>query len=148
MGPIVRIYTDGSCKGNPGPGGWAAILRYNGAQKFISGGEPYTTNNRMELTAAIKALAALTRPCKVHIVTDSQYLQKGVSEWMRHWKRRGWKTAKNTPVKNADLWKALDELVSIHEVQWEWVRGHGRHEENQLVDKMAREATERIVRGK
>lgn len=116
-------------------------------EKAISGGEPYTTNNRMELTAAIKALTALTRPCRVRLVTDSQYLQKGVSEWMKNWKRRGWKTAKNTRVKNADLWKQLDELVSIHEVHWEWVRGHAIHRENQLVDKMAREATERIARG-
>ncbi len=147
MGSIVHIFTDGSCKGNPGPGGWAALLKYNHVQKVISGGHPHTTNNRMELTAAIKALSALTRPCKVRIVTDSQYLKKGVSEWMKKWKLRGWMTAKNTPVKNVDLWKALDEFVSMHEVQWEWVRGHGEHKENQLVDKMARQAAERVARG-
>ncbi len=145
MGKIVHIFTDGSCKGNPGPGGWAAILRYDHVQKAISGGEAHTTNNRMELTAAIEALAALSRPCKVRLVTDSQYLQKGISEWMANWKRRGWKTANNKPVKNIDLWKRLDELVSIHHVQWEWVRGHAQHKENQLVDKMARQATERIA---
>lgn len=146
MGPVVEIFTDGSCKGNPGPGGWAALLRYNRQEKSLSGGELSTTNNRMELKAAIMGLSALTRPCTVRIVTDSQYLMKGMSEWIKNWKRRGWKTSRNTPVKNEDLWRELDKLVSLHNVQWEWIRGHAQHDENLLVDQLAREATERIVR--
>lgn len=143
---FVEIFTDGSCKGNPGPGGWAVLLRCNGVEKCLSGGEAHTTNNRMELTAAIKGLSALTRPCNVRLVTDSQYLKRGISEWIKNWKRRGWKTSQKTPVKNEDLWKQLDNLVSIHNVQWEWVRGHAEHEENIRVDNVARQAVERIVR--
>ncbi len=146
MGSVVEIYTDGSCKGNPGPGGWAALLRYNGLEKSLSGGELSTTNNRMELKAAIMGLSALTRPCTVRIVTDSQYLMKGMSEWIKNWKRRGWRTSHNTPVKNDDLWRQLDKLVSLHTVQWEWVRGHAQHPENIIVDELAREAVEKMLR--
>ncbi len=137
---IVEIFTDGACKGNPGPGGWAALLRCKGVSKSMSGGEPMTTNNRMEMTAAISALEALTKPCKVKLVTDSQYLMLGITKWMKNWKKRGWKTSQNTPVKNSDLWRRLEEAVSRHEVEWEWVRGHNSHEENETVDALARAA--------
>lgn len=133
----VEIFTDGACKGNPGPGGWGAVLRYGDQEKQLFGGEPSTTNNRMELTAAIEALAALTRPCKVRLTTDSQYVRKGITEWLRNWKRNGWKTASKQPVKNADLWQRLDEEVARHEVQWHWVKGHSGHPENELADELA-----------
>jgi ribonuclease HI len=143
---MVEIFTDGACKGNPGPGGWAAILRYKGVEKQISGGAPMTTNNRMEMTAALMALESLKWPCTVRMVTDSQYLMKGVTEWLRNWKKRGWKTAQNTPVKNADLWQRLDEAASRHTIEWSWVRGHNNHEENELADQLAREAMGEYVR--
>ncbi len=133
----VEIYTDGACRGNPGPGGWGAVLRYNGHEKKLWGGEAHTTNNRMELTAAIRALEALRRPCRVRLTTDSQYLKKGLTEWLPNWKRRGWKTAGKKPVKNADLWQELDRLAARHEIEWHWVRGHTGHEGNELADELA-----------
>jgi ribonuclease HI len=133
----VEIYTDGACKGNPGPGGWGAVLRFNGVERHLYGAEPETTNNRMELLAVIKALEALTRACQVHITTDSQYVQKGITEWIANWKRRGWKTADKKPVKNQDLWQVLDAAVARHEVKWSWVRGHTGHPENELADELA-----------
>jgi ribonuclease HI len=141
----VEIYTDGACRGNPGPGGWGALLRYKGTERTLSGGERETTNNRMELTAAIEALEALTRPCQVRLVTDSEYLKNGITRWMANWQRRGWKTAGGTPVKNLDLWQRLDAATRRHRVQWVWVRGHSGHPENERVDALARAAIERLV---
>ena len=138
--PHVTIYTDGACSGNPGPGGWGALLRYRKHEKELSGGESQTTNNRMELTAAIRALQALDRPCRVDFYTDSEYLRRGVTEWMRNWKRRGWKTAAKKPVKNQDLWRELDAAIQGHEITWHWVRGHAGHRENERADRLAREA--------
>ena len=137
MDPKVTIFTDGSCRGNPGPGGWGAILLFGEREKEISGGEAMTTNNRMELMAAIQALMALTKPCKVELHTDSQYVQKGISEWMPGWKARGWKTAAKQPVKNADLWKLLDEARLRHDVTWKWVKGHAGHVMNERADQLA-----------
>lgn len=134
---VVEIWTDGACKGNPGPGGWGALLRMGRHEKTLYGGEPNTTNNRMELFAVIAALRALTRPCKVVIHTDSQYVQKGMSEWLPNWKRRGWMTADRKPVKNADLWQALDALVAGHDVTWRWVRGHAGDAGNERADQLA-----------
>jgi ribonuclease HI len=134
----VTIFTDGACSGNPGPGGWGALLLYNGTEKELAGGEPRTTNNRMEMMAAIMALEALKRPCKVDLWTDSQYLRGGITEWMKSWKLRGWKTADKKPVKNEDLWRRLDEARSRHEVAWHWVKGHAGHAENERVDALAR----------
>lgn len=133
----VEIYTDGACKGNPGRGGWGAILRYKGVEKEIYGGEKATTNNRMELQAVICALQSLSRPCDVHIYTDSQYVQKGMSEWLAGWKMRGWKTADKKMVKNADLWQQLDQLSQIHHVKWHWVKGHAGHVMNERADALA-----------
>ena len=133
----VVIYTDGACKGNPGPGGWGALLVYKGAEKELWGGDPNTTNNRMELMAAIAGLIALTRPCSVKLVTDSQYVMKGIQEWLPNWKKRGWKTASKEPVKNADLWQKLDEQVNRHQVSWQWVRGHTGHPGNERADQLA-----------
>jgi ribonuclease HI len=133
----VEIFTDGACKGNPGPGGWGAWLRTGEHEKEIFGGERNTTNNRMELMAVIEALAALTRPCEVVLHTDSQYVQKGISEWIHGWKARGWKTAAREPVKNADLWQALDAAQARHKVEWRWVRGHAGHVGNERADQLA-----------
>ena len=133
----VVIYTDGACKGNPGPGGWGALLVYKGVEKELWGGDPCTTNNRMELMAAIAGLIALTRPCSVKLVTDSQYVMKGIQEWLPNWKKRGWKTAAKEPVKNADLWQKLDEEVNRHQVSWQWVRGHIGHHGNERADQLA-----------
>lgn len=141
---VVEIYTDGACKGNPGPGGWGALLIYKGAEKELWGGEPNTTNNRMELMAAICALIAFTRPCSVRLVTDSQYVMKGIQEWMPNWKKRGWKTSTKEPVKNADLWQALDEQVNRHQVQWQWVRGHTGHPGNEKADQLANRGVEEV----
>lgn len=138
----VDIFTDGACSGNPGPGGWGAILRANGAEKELWGGEPQTTNNRMEMMAVIRALGALKRPVSVRLHTDSQYVQKGISEWIHGWKARGWKTADKKPVKNEDLWRALDEAATRHEIQWLWVRGHAGHVENERADALARRGAE------
>ena len=137
MTPGVVIYTDGACSGNPGPGGWGAILMFGEKTKEICGGEPATTNNRMELMAAIQALETLTRPCTVELHTDSQYVMKGISEWIHSWKRRGWRTADNKPVKNEDLWRRLDEARQRHDVQWHWVKGHAGHEHNERADALA-----------
>ncbi|MES2033954.1 MAG: ribonuclease HI [Pseudomonadota bacterium] len=138
MTPKVVIYTDGACRGNPGPGGWGAILQSNGKVKEIRGGDLATTNNRMELMAAIRALEALTKPCKVELHTDSQYVKNGVTTWIHGWKARGWKTADKSPVKNEDLWKRLDLARSRHEVDWRWVKGHSGHELNDRADELAR----------
>jgi ribonuclease HI len=133
----VDVFTDGACRGNPGPGGWGAILRAGGREKELWGGEDGTTNNRMELTAVIRALEALKRPSRVRVYTDSQYVQKGISEWIHSWKRKGWKTADKKDVKNADLWRELDALAQQHEVEWHWVRGHAGHPENERADALA-----------
>ncbi len=141
----VEIFTDGACRGNPGPGGWGAILRYGGKETLLQGAEELTTNNRMELQAAVSALEKLTRPCNVHITTDSRYLMDGIQQWMANWKRNGWKTAAKKPVKNEDLWKQLDKLVEKHSVTWEWVKGHSGHAENEIVDQLANEAIDNLL---
>ena len=142
----VEIYTDGACRGNPGPGGWGALLRYRGREKTLSGAEADTTNNRMELMAAIRALETLKRPCRVMLFTDSEYVKKGITEWLKNWKRRGWKTAEKKPVKNADLWRRLDAATATHDIHWRWVRGHSGHPENERVDALAREASQKLRR--
>ncbi len=134
----VEIFTDGACRGNPGPGGWAAILRYHGVEKELSGYEPETTNNRMEMTAAIAGLEALKRRCSVRLYSDSQYLRDGITKWIHGWKQRGWRTADKRPVKNVDLWRQLDAAAVRHAVSWEWVRGHAGHPENERADALAR----------
>lgn len=136
----VQIWTDGACLGNPGPGGWGVLLRWNGHERTLSGGEAQTTNNRMELMAAIQALETLKRPCQVVLTTDSQYVRKGITEWMINWKRNGWRTSARKPVKNADLWQRLDTAAQRHEVSWQWVKGHSGHPENELADQLASEA--------
>ena len=133
----VEIFSDGACRGNPGPGGWGALLRAGGLEKELWGGEAGTTNNRMELTAVIRALEALKRPSRVRVYTDSQYVQKGISEWIHSWKRRGWLTADRKPVKNEDLWRRLDELRASHKIEWHWVKGHAGHPENERADRLA-----------
>jgi ribonuclease HI len=135
---VVDIFTDGACSGNPGPGGWGAVLRYDGHEKDIFGGERQTTNNRMELMAAIMALEGLKRPVKVRLHTDSQYVKNGITEWIRGWKRNGWRTADKKPVKNVDLWQRLEAALARHEVSWHWVRGHSGHPENERADALAR----------
>ncbi len=134
----IVIHTDGACSGNPGPGGWGAILDYNGTCKEIHGGEKNTTNNRMELKAAIEALNALKRPCKIEMHVDSNYVKDGISKWIHGWKRNGWKTADKKPVKNEELWRALDEAIQRHEISWHWVKGHAGHPENERADELAR----------
>lgn len=134
---IVIIHTDGACKGNPGPGGWGAILQYGETTKEIFGGEPDTTNNRMELTAAIKALQALKRPCTVELYTDSNYVKDGITKWIHDWKKRDWKTSDKKPVKNADLWQELEAALEFHQVSWHWVKGHNGHPENERADELA-----------
>lgn len=143
----VELYTDGACLGNPGPGGWGALLRFNGTEKEMAGGEDDTTNNRMEMLAVIQGLNALTRPCVVTVYTDSQYVQKGITEWIKGWKARGWKTAAKKPVKNADLWRELDEAQAKHQITWKWVKGHSGHPENERVDDLARGEAEKIQYG-
>ncbi len=135
---IVEIFTDGACSGNPGPGGWAALLRYRGHEKELAGGEPDTTNNRMELMGVIAALEALKRPSPVRLVTDSAYVKNGVNQWMPRWKANGWRTADKKPVKNQDLWERLDRALGGHAIEWHWVKGHAGHEENERVDTLAR----------
>ena len=137
MENIVEIYTDGACRGNPGPGGWAALLLFGEHERELSGAEAQTTNNRMELTAVIRALEALKRSSRVRLYTDSQYVQKGISECIHSWKRRGWRTADKQPVKNADLWRELDELAQKHRIEWHWVKGHAGHPENERADRLA-----------
>jgi ribonuclease HI len=134
---FVEIYSDGACRGNPGPGGWGVLLRYDGTEKELWGGEAATTNNRMELMAAIRALEALKRRSRVRLYTDSLYVMKGISTWIGDWKRRGWRTADKKPVKNEDLWRRLDELAAKHDVEWRWVRGHAGHPENERADQLA-----------
>ncbi len=134
----VAIWTDGACSGNPGPGGWGALLKFNGTVKELSGGEAMTTNNRMELTAAIRALEALTRSCAVDLYTDSQYVRGGITQWMKGWKRNGWKTADRKPVKNQELWEELDALIARHDVAWHWVKGHAGDVDNERADELAR----------
>lgn len=137
MTESVIIFTDGACRGNPGPGGWGAVLRYKDKAREMFGGEHETTNNRMELMAAIMALESLNRPCQVILSTDSTYVLKGITEWMDNWKARGWKTANRKPVKNEDLWRRLDAAIKRHDVQWQWVKGHSGHEGNELADSLA-----------
>jgi len=141
----VELFTDGACSGNPGPGGWGALLRYGEHEKELNGGAPDTTNNRMELQAVIEGLKALKRPCVVEIYTDSQYVQKGMTEWLRGWKAKGWKTAARKPVKNADLWQELDAQVQKHKVTWHWVKGHAGHPENERADQLAREGIKTLT---
>lgn len=144
-GAAVDIFTDGACRGNPGPGGWAAILRYGDSEREISGAEAETTNNRMEMMAAIRALETLTRPIPVRLHTDSQYLKNGITVWIKDWKRRGWKTADRKPVKNVDLWQRLEAAIAAHRVRWHWVRGHSGHPENSRADQLARAAIETML---
>ena len=144
--PII-IYTDGACRGNPGPGGWGALLQAGPHEKALCGGDAHTTNNRMELTAVIRALQALKRPSAVQIHTDSQYVQKGISEWIHNWKRRGWLTADKQPVKNVDLWQMLDELSSAHQIDWRWVKGHAGHPGNERADQLANQGIDELQRG-
>lgn len=142
----IEVHTDGSCLGNPGPGGWAALLRYKAHERELSGGELNTTNNRMELMAAIQGLQALKKaPAQVLLTTDSQYVMKGIREWLPNWKKRDWKTASRQPVKNADLWRQLDELVSQHHVDWRWVKGHSGHPENEMADELANLGVEQVL---
>lgn len=145
--PAVVIYTDGACRGNPGPGGWGAILSYGDTEKEMYGAEPDTTNNRMELTAAIMALNALSRGCSVELYTDSQYVRQGVLEWMANWKKRGWKTAAKKPVKNQDLWQALDSAMSRHDINWHWVKGHAGVPGNERADELANVAIDEMIAG-
>lgn len=142
----VEIFTDGACKGNPGPGGWAALLRMGRHEKELAGAESDTTNNRMELTAAIRGLQALTEPCRVTLHSDSKYVLDGITRWVEGWQRRGWKNASKKPVRNADLWHELIEAVARHEVDWQWVKGHSGHPENERVDRLASDEAERIAR--
>lgn len=139
MPDVVEIYTDGACSGNPGPGGWGALLRFDGNEKELKGGARETTNNRMEMTAAIEALSALKRRCRVRLHTDSTYLKDGITSWIHNWKRNGWKTAAKKPVKNEDLWRQLDALLADHEIEWHWVKGHAGHPENERADALARD---------
>jgi ribonuclease HI len=138
--PLVQIFTDGACSGNPGPGGWGAILRHGETEKELSGGEALTTNNRMEMTAAISALEALKRPAKVELHTDSEYLRNGITQWIHAWRRNGWRTKDRKPVKNADLWQRLEQALKPHEIEWRWVKGHAGHPENERADELARAA--------
>ena len=141
----TEIFTDGACRGNPGPGGWGVLLRHNGHEKTLFGAEAQTTNNRMELMAAIMAMESLKRPCQVRLTTDSKYVMQGIQEWMANWKKRGWKTAARKPVKNVDLWQRLDQAVTGHDVQWQWVKGHSGHTENELADELANRAIDELL---
>jgi len=134
---VVEIFTDGACRGNPGPGGWGVLLRYNGTEKHLYGGEAHTTNNRMELLAAIRDLEAVSETCQIDLTSDSQYVRKGITEWLQGWKAKGWKTAAKKPVKNKDLWQLLDEQAQRHNVNWHWVKGHSGHRENEIADDLA-----------
>lgn len=145
MSQVVEIYTDGACRGNPGPGGWGVLMRWGNEEKELFGGEPDTTNNRMELTAAIEGLAALSRSCQVSLTTDSTYVRSGITEWIKNWKKRGWKTSAKQPVKNVDLWQRLDELVQQHQVDWHWVKGHSGHPENERADELANRGIDELL---
>jgi ribonuclease HI len=140
----IEIFTDGACSGNPGPGGWGAVLRFQGREKELSGGHPETTNNQMELQAAIEALKALKEPCSIELYTDSQYLRQGITLWIHNWKRNGWKTSDKKPVKNQALWEELDALVKIHAINWHWLKGHAGHPENERCDELARNEIDRL----
>ncbi|MDH5545378.1 MAG: ribonuclease HI [Gammaproteobacteria bacterium] len=140
----VDIFTDGACRGNPGPGGWGALMRYGEVEKELYGGEALTTNNRMELQAVISSLAQLKRPCEVHVTTDSKYVKQGITEWIHNWKRNGWRNASKKPVKNAELWQQLDELVTGHQISWHWVKGHSGHAENERADALANKAIDEL----
>ncbi|MDH5573036.1 MAG: ribonuclease HI [Gammaproteobacteria bacterium] len=144
MSKIVKAYTDGACRGNPGPGGWGTLLIYDDREKRLYGGERETTNNRMELMAAIMALESLNQACQVQLTTDSQYVMKGITEWMDNWKKRNWKTANKKPVKNVDLWLRLDKAVQSHQVKWHWVRGHSGHPENEIADQLANQGIDEL----
>ena len=141
---LIQIYTDGACRGNPGPGGWGALLKFGSKEKQLYGGESLTTNNRMELRAVIEALSALKRPCNVSVTSDSTYVLKGINEWLPNWKKRGWLTSGKKPVKNEDLWKSLDSLKSVHNIEWHWVKGHSGHLENELVDQLANKGIDAV----
>ena len=141
---LVEIFTDGACKGNPGPGGWGALLRYGENVKELFGGEENTTNNRMELMAAIVALETLNRPCEIVVTTDSQYVRQGITEWLEGWKKRGWKNSAKKPVKNADLWQRLDTATQPHQIEWKWVKGHSGHPENEKADQLANKGVEEL----
>jgi ribonuclease HI len=141
----VEVFTDGACRGNPGPGGWGVLLRYGEREKELYGSERQTTNNRMELMAAIIALESLKRPCEVTLTTDSQYVRKGITEWMAGWKRRGWKTADKKPVKNQDLWQRLEAVAHKHQIHWKWIKGHSGHEENERADRLANRAIDELL---
>lgn len=143
---VVEIYTDGACRGNPGPGGWAATLRFADTEKELAGAEELTTNNRMELTAVIRALEALKRPVRANLFTDSEYVRRGIKEWIRSWKAKGWLTADRKPVKNQDLWQRLDELAALHDIEWHWVRGHSGVPGNERVDRLANQAIDALLR--
>lgn len=144
MSDLIEAFTDGACRGNPGPGGWGVLLRFNGHEKRLHGGETETTNNRMELMAVIKALESLKKECKVKVTSDSQYVLKGINEWMDNWKKRGWKTAARKPVKNVDLWQRLDKARETHNVEWAWVKGHSGHTENEIADELANKGIDEL----
>ena len=145
MNDQVEIFTDGACRGNPGPGGWGVLLRFQGKEKTLYGGELETTNNRMELTAAIIGLESLNKPYSVTLTTDSKYVMNGITDWIKNWKKRGWKTAAKKPVKNEDLWRRLDKACSQHEINWQWVKGHSGHRENELVDALANQGIDELL---
>lgn len=142
---MIEAYTDGACRGNPGPGGWGVLLRFNGHEKRLCGGERETTNNRMELMAVIQALESLKHDCSVKVTSDSQYVLKGINEWMENWKKRGWKTAAKKPVKNVDLWQRLDKAQQNHEIEWLWVKGHSGHIENEIADELANQGIDEML---
>ena len=145
MSEVIQAYTDGACRGNPGPGGWGVLLRFKDHEKRLCGGEKETTNNRMELMAVIQALESLNRDCKVKVTSDSQYVLKGINEWMDNWKKRGWKTAAKKPVKNVDLWQRLDKAREAHDIEWVWVKGHSGHSENEIADELANQGIDELL---
>lgn len=145
MTDVVEMFTDGACKGNPGPGGWGVLLRYRDKEKSLHGGERDTTNNRMELMAVIEGLKSLKRSCDVVVTTDSEYVKNGITSWIHGWKKRGWKTSAKKPVKNEDLWRKLDEQVMKHDVKWQWVKGHSGHRENEIADQLANQGVEKVI---
>ena len=147
MSAEVKIYTDGACRGNPGPGGWGAVLEYGKESKLLYGAELLTTNNRMELMAVIQALSALKRPCKIDLTSDSKYVLKGITEWLPNWKQKGWRTSAKKPVMNSDLWQQLDQLASSHDISWHWVKGHSGHVQNELADQLANKGIDELMSG-